>query len=131
MPDSAIEILKTDRAPKAIGPYSPGVKAAGFIFTAGQIGILPETGNIVEGGIQAETRQVLQNIEQILIAGNSSLRNIVKTTVFLRDMNEFSQMNEVYAEFFKDNPPARTTVQAAALPKGAAIEIEAIAVTIA
>jgi 2-iminobutanoate/2-iminopropanoate deaminase len=127
MPEVTRVIIKTDRAPKAIGPYSAGVKTDCFLFTAGQLGIIPETGNIVEGGIQNETRQSLQNIEQILKAAGSSLSQVVKTTVFLRDMNEFNQMNTVYAEFFKENPPARSTVQVAALPKGAAVEIEAIA----
>jgi 2-iminobutanoate/2-iminopropanoate deaminase len=127
MPEVTREIIKTDRAPKAIGPYSAGVKTNSFIFTAGQLGIIPETGNIVEGGIENETRQSLQNIQQILKAAGSSLSQVVKTTVFLRDMNEFAQMNTVYAEFFKENPPARSTVQVAALPKGAAVEIEAIA----
>jgi 2-iminobutanoate/2-iminopropanoate deaminase len=127
MADPTRLIIKTDRAPKAIGPYSAGVKTSSFIFTAGQLGIIPETGNIIEGGIENETRQALKNIQQILEAGGSSLPQVVKTTVFLRDMNEFSRMNAVYAEFFTDNPPARTTVQAAALPKEASVEIEAIA----
>ena len=98
-----------------------------FIFTAGQLGIIPETGNIIEGGIENETRQALQNIQHILEEAGSSLNLIVKTTVFLRDMAEFSRMNTIYAEFFTENPPARSTVQVAALPKGGAIEIEAIA----
>jgi 2-iminobutanoate/2-iminopropanoate deaminase len=127
MSDPIKEIIKTDRAPKAIGPYSPGVRANCFIFTAGQLGIIPETGNIIEGGIENETRQALQNIQQILETAGSSLSLIVKTTVFLRDMAEFGLMNTVYAEFFMENPPARTTVQIVALPKGGAVEIEAIA----
>ena len=127
MPDTRPEIIKTDLAPKPIGPYSAGVKTPDFIFTAGQIGIVPETGNIIEGGIENETRQVLQNIRNILEVSGSSMEKIVKTTVYLRDMNEFNLMNAVYAEFFKANFPARTTVQAAALPKGAGVEIEAIA----
>jgi 2-iminobutanoate/2-iminopropanoate deaminase len=121
------EIIKTDRAPKAIGPYSAGVRANCFIYTAGQLGIIPETGNIIEGGIENETRQALHNIQQILETAGSSLSLVVKTTVFLRDMAEFSLMNTVYAEFFTENHPARTTVQVAALPKGGAVEIEAIA----
>jgi 2-iminobutanoate/2-iminopropanoate deaminase len=127
MPDSGKDIIKTDRAPKAIGPYSAGVKTSSFIFTAGQLGIIPETGNLIEGGIESETRQALNNIKNILEAAGSSLNMIVKTTVFMRDMGEFSQMNAVYAEFFNENPPARSTVQVAALPKAAAVEIEAIA----
>lgn len=121
------EVIKTERAPKAIGPYSIGIKTEQFIFTAGQAGIVPETGNIVEGGIENETRQTLTNIKNILEEAGSSLSLVVKTTVFLRDMAEFSHMNAVYAEFFSENPPARTTVQAAALPKNVAVEIEAIA----
>ncbi len=129
MPDHIKEIIKTDRAPKAIGPYSVGVKAGCFIFTAGQAGIIPETGNIIDGGIENETRQTLLNIQHILEEAGSSLDLVVKTTVFLQDMAVFSRMNAVYAEFFKADPPARSTVQVAALPKGAAVEIEAIALT--
>jgi 2-iminobutanoate/2-iminopropanoate deaminase len=127
MADQTKTIIKTDRAPKAIGPYSAGVKTHCFIFTAGQLGIIPETGNIIEGGIEHETRQAIKNIQNILIEAGSSLDNVVKTTVFLRDMAEFAQMNAIYGEFFKENPPARSTVQVAALPKGGAVEIEAIA----
>jgi 2-iminobutanoate/2-iminopropanoate deaminase len=104
------------------------VIAGKWIFTAGQIGIDPQTGEIVEGGIEAETRQVLTNIRNILEAAGSSLKQVVKTTVFLREMDEFARMNQIYAEFFDKDYPARSTVQAAALPKGAAVEIEAVAV---
>jgi 2-iminobutanoate/2-iminopropanoate deaminase len=127
MPNPIKDIIKTNRAPKAIGPYSAGVKTNSFIFTAGQLGIIPESGNIIEGGIENETKQALQNIQHILEEAGSSLPLIVKTTVFLLDMAEFGRMNTVYAEFFTENPPARSTVQVAALPKGAAVEIEAIA----
>ncbi len=127
MPVPIKEIIKTDRAPKAIGPYSAGVKTESFIFTAGQAGIIPESGNIIDGGIESETRQTLINIQHILEEAGSSLDLVVKTTVFLRDMADFARMNAVYAEFFKTDPPARSTVQVAALPKGAAVEIEAIA----
>jgi 2-iminobutanoate/2-iminopropanoate deaminase len=130
MADSARIIIKTDQAPRAIGPYSAGVKTENLIFTAGQLGLIPDTGNIIEGGIENETRQALNNIQHILEAAGSGLPNVVKTTVFLRDMNEFNLMNAVYADFFADNPPARTTVQVAALPKGAAVEIEAIALVV-
>jgi 2-iminobutanoate/2-iminopropanoate deaminase len=130
MPAPMKEIIKTDNAPKAIGPYSPGISTDGLIFTAGQVGIIPETGNIIEGGVEAETRQALKNIKNILEAGGSALDWVVKTTVFLRDMNDFSRMNSVYAEFFNENPPARSTVQVAALPKAAAVEIESIALVI-
>jgi len=130
MPEFIREIIRTDKAPKAIGPYSAGVKTEEYIFTAGQLGIIPESGNIIEGGIENETRQALTNIKHILEEAGSSLRWVVKTTVFLQNMNDFARMNAVYAEFFADNPPARTTVQVAALPKGGAVEIEAIALTI-
>ena len=130
MADPKKIIIKTDRAPKAIGPYSAGVRSDFFIFTAGQLGIIPETGNIIEGGIENETRQALQNIQHILQEAGSSLSLVVKTTVFMRDMAEFRRMNAIYAEFFTENPPARSTVQVAALPKGGAVEIEAIALVV-
>jgi 2-iminobutanoate/2-iminopropanoate deaminase len=121
------EIIRSEKAPKAIGPYSAGVKTNQFIFTAGQLGIIPESGDIIDGGIENETRQALINIQHILEEAGSSLLWVVKTTVYLRDMNEFSRMNAVYADYFKENPPARSTVQVAALPKNGAVEIEAIA----
>jgi 2-iminobutanoate/2-iminopropanoate deaminase len=120
-------IVKTDQAPAAIGPYSVAVAGGPFVFTSGQLGIDPRTGSIVEGGVESETRQVLNNLSAVLDAANSCLENVVKTTVFLRDINDFSKMNAIYAEFFKENPPARSAVQVAALPKNAAVEIEAIA----
>jgi len=126
MPDK--KIVKTDMAPEPIGPYSAGIKTNCFVFTAGQIAIDPQTGEVVSGGIAAETRQVLNNIKNILEAAGSSLDLVVKTTVFLRDMADFSAMNAVFAEFFTHNPPARSTVQVCALPKGVAVEIEATAV---
>jgi 2-iminobutanoate/2-iminopropanoate deaminase len=121
------EIILTDKAPKAIGPYSVATKAGGFIFTAGQIGIDPVTVDLVAGGIETETRQVLLNLSNVLTAAGSTLQQVVKTTVFLRDMSDFSRMNAVYAEFFPQNPPARSTVQVSALPKGAVVEIEVVA----
>ena len=121
------EIVVADKAPKAIGPYSAGVKAGQFVFTAGQLGIDPQNGNFVPGGIKAETRQALLNLKAVLEAAGAALDSVVKTTVFLRDMNEFSAMNEVYGEFFKENHPARSAVQVARLPKDGAVEIEAIA----
>lgn len=120
-------IIQTENAPQPIGPYSMGVVYANLVFTAGQLGIDPKSGEIVGGGIQAETRQALTNIKNILEAAGSSLDKVIKTTVFLREMADFSQMNQIYAEFFKSNFPARTTVQAGALPKNATIEIEAVA----
>jgi 2-iminobutanoate/2-iminopropanoate deaminase len=128
MSESNKEIIRTEKAPKAIGPYSAGVKTDQFIFTAGQLGIIPESGNIIDGGIENETRQAIINIQHILEEAGASLDSVVKTTVFLHDMNEFSRMNAVYAEYFKENPPARSTIQAAALPKNGSVEIEAIAV---
>jgi len=122
-------IIKTDLAPAAIGPYSVGVAGGPFVFTAGQLGIDPKTGSLVEGGVEAETRQALQNLSAILDAANSCLENVVKTTVFLRDINDFVKMNAVYGEFFTENPPARSAVQVAALPKNGAVEIEAISLT--
>ncbi|MHC1783665.1 MAG: RidA family protein [Anaerolineaceae bacterium] len=123
----AKRIIKTDKAPAAIGPYSAGVGAGSFIFTAGQIGLDPKSGAMVEGGVEAETRQALTNLKGILEAGGSSLGKVVKTTVFLKDMNDFQKVNAIYGEFFNENPPARSAVQVAALPKNAWVEIEAIA----
>jgi 2-iminobutanoate/2-iminopropanoate deaminase len=122
------KIIKTDKAPAAIGPYSVGTIVGELIFTAGQAGLDPATGGLAPGGIAAQTRQALTNIRNILEAAGSSMDRVVKTSVFLKDMGEFSAMNAVYAEFFQSEPPARTTVQAAALPKDAAVEIEAIAI---
>ena len=120
-------IVTTEKAPKALGPYSAGVSTGCMVFTAGQVGIDPSTGKMVEGGIQAQTRQAFKNLQAILEAVDSSLDRVVKTTVFLQDMGEFSLMNEVYATFFTGDFPARSTVQVAALPAGASVEIEAIA----
>lgn len=122
------ETVKSEKAPKAIGPYSVGVVAGNFVFTAGQLGIDRQTGEFVAGGIQEETRMALTNVKYILEEAGSSLENVVKTTVFLRDMNDFVAMNEIYATFFTQNPPARSAIQVARLPKDAAVEIEAIAV---
>ncbi len=116
-----------NNAPKAIGPYSVAVKAGPFLFVSGQLGLDPATGDLVSGGVAAETRQALSNLKAILEAAGCGLEAVVKTTVFLRDMGEFSTMNQVYNEFFAQNPPARSAIQAAALPRGAAVEIEAIA----
>lgn len=123
------KIIHTDKAPQAIGPYSQAVRTESMVYTAGQIGLDPATMELVSGGVEAETRQVLNNLKQVLEAANSGLNYVVKTTVFLRDMVDFPKMNAVYAEFFPENPPARSTVAVAALPKGVAVEIEAIALT--
>lgn len=121
------EIVVTDKAPKAIGPYSAGVTTGHLVFTAGQLGMNPETGELVEGGIQAETRQALDNLKAVLEAAGSNLSLVIKSTVFLNNINEFGLMNEVYGTFFTENFPARSAFQVAALPKGAAVEIEAVA----
>ncbi len=121
------EIITTDKAPPAIGPYSQAVKAGNLLFVAGQIGINPATGQLEEG-IEAQTRQALLNLKAILEAAGASLENVVRVGVFLQDLKDFQAMNAVYAEFFPQSPPARTTVQVAALPRGALVEIDAIAV---
>ena len=126
MPGQRVVVV-TSKAPKPIGPYSVGIRAGDLVFASGMLGLDPATGDLVAGGVQAETRQALKNLRAILEAGGSSLARVVKTTVFLRDMADFAAMNTVYAEFFASEPPARTTVQAAALPRGAALEIEATA----
>ncbi|HUI88101.1 MAG TPA: RidA family protein [Anaerolineales bacterium] len=121
------KIIFTEKAPKAIGPYSQAIRTDSLVFTAGQGGIDPATGELVQGGIEAQTRQVLTNLKNVLEASDSGLNYAVKTTVFLKDMADFAKMNAVYAEFFSQNPPARSTIAAAALPKGALVEIEVIA----
>lgn len=121
------EIVQTEHAPQAIGPYSQAVKANGLIFASGQIPTDPQTGQFVAGGIEEQTEQVLKNLAAVLKAAGSNLNRVVKTTVFLIDMQEFAAMNEVYGKFFKEQPPARATVEAARLPRDARVEIEAIA----
>jgi len=121
------QIITAEQAPKAIGPYSQAVKAGHFIYSSGQLGLDPVSGALVTGGVEAETRQALLNLKAVLEAGGSGLDQVIKTTVFLRDMNDFSRMNAVYAEFFTATPPARSTVQVAALPRNGAVEIEAVA----
>ena len=120
-------IIHTDKAPQAIGPYSQAIRTGNMVFTAGQIGLDPATMEIVSGGIETETRQVLNNLKQVLEAANSGMNYVVKTTVFLRDMADFPKMNAIYAEYFPENPPARSTVAVKTLPKDVAVEIEAIA----
>ncbi len=123
------EAVRSDAAPKAIGPYEQGILVGGFLFTAGQIPLDPKTGNLVEGGIVPQTRQVLENLKAVLEAGGSSLDRVVKATVFLRNMADFPAMNEVYAEYFGASKPARSTVAVADLPRGALIEIDLVALT--
>jgi 2-iminobutanoate/2-iminopropanoate deaminase len=122
------ERVETGNAPAAIGPYSQGMKIGNLVFTAGQVGLDPRTGALIEGGIAEQARRVLDNISAILEAAGSSLENAVKTTVFLTDMTNFAAMNEVYKQYFSnDSPPARTTIQVAALPLGAMVEMECVA----
>lgn len=119
--------VKTDKAPKAIGPYSQAIVANGFVFASGQIPIDPATGEVNTGSIEEQTELVLKNLRAVLEASGSSLENVVKATVFLQDMNDFSRMNDVYAKFFKPPFPARAAVQVARLPRDVKVEIEAIA----
>ena len=120
------QIVQTDNAPGAVGPYSQGTRTDQMVFTAGQLPLDPATGKIVEGDIQDQTRQSLKNLQAVLEAAGAGLDSVMKTTVFLQDMGEFKLMNEIYAEFFPDNPPARSAVEIAALPLGARVEVEAI-----
>jgi len=122
-----MKILSTPHAPAAIGPYSQGVGSQGFLFLSGQIPLDPATGKLVEGDIAAQTERVLQNLKAVLESAGSSLRQVVKTTVYLKDMNEFARMNEVYARYFSENPPARATVEVARLPRDVRVEIDCIA----
>lgn len=121
------QVISTDNAPAAVGAYSQGIIANGFVFTAGQIPLIPGTSDLRDGGIQAQTRQSLNNVKGVLEAAGSGMDKVVKTTVFLADINDFAEFNAVYSEFFPENPPARSTVGAGGLPVGALVEIEALA----
>ena len=121
------KVIRSEKAPKAIGPYSVAIESGGFVFCAGQTGINPVTGELVSADLEAQTRQVLTNLKSVLEAAGTSLDKVVKTTVFLRDMADFPKMNAIYAEYFSSNPPARSTIAVAGLPKGGIVEIEAIA----
>jgi 2-iminobutanoate/2-iminopropanoate deaminase len=121
------QIVKTERAPGAIGPYSQAVIAGGFVFLSGQIPIDPLTGEFVAGGVAEQTEQVLRNLSAVLEEAGTELARVVKTTVFLADMNDFAAMNEVYGRYFHEQPPARATVEAARLPRDARVEIEVVA----
>jgi 2-iminobutanoate/2-iminopropanoate deaminase len=121
--------VRTERAPKAIGPYSQGIKAGGFLFISGQIPIDPATGEIVQGDTAAQTDRVLHNIRNIIEDSGATLHDVVKTTIYLADMDDFAAVNEVYARYFDSEPPARATVQVSRLPKDVRVEIEAIAWT--
>jgi 2-iminobutanoate/2-iminopropanoate deaminase len=121
------ETVNTDKAPKAIGPYAQAIKANGFVYTAGQIAIEPETGNLIEGGITEQTRQVFNNLGEVLKAAGTSFDHVIKATVFLRQMSDFAAMNDVYSEYLGNAKPARSTVGVAELPRGALVEIDLVA----
>lgn len=121
-----MKIINTERAPKAVGPYSQAIIANGFVFCAGQIGLDPQKGNLVEG-VENQTHQVIRNLQAVLEEAGSSLEHIVKTTIFLQDMNDFATVNEIYGSYFEAHKPARATIQVARLPKDALVEIEAVA----
>jgi len=123
-----LKIVKTDKAPTAIGPYSQGIIANGFLFTAGQIAIDPGTGQVIDGDVKAQTHRVLENLANVLSAAGASWRHVVKTTVYLHDMNDFPTVNEIYAGVMGDARPARSTVQVSGLPRGVLVEIDAVAV---
>ena len=121
------EVIGSPNAPKAVGPYSAAIRTESFVFMSGQLGLDPEKGILVDGGVEGQTKQALMNLQSILQSNGLGMEAIVKTTVFLKDMGDFSRMNAVYAEFFKTDPPARSTIEVAALPKDGLVEIEAIA----
>jgi 2-iminobutanoate/2-iminopropanoate deaminase len=121
------QTISSDKAPKAIGPYSPAVRAGQLLFVSGQVALDPATGNMVAGGIAEQTRRVLDNIGALLTAGGRSFADVVRTTIFLADMNDFAAVNEIYGQYFKEPYPARATVQVARLPKDARVEIDVIA----
>ena len=123
-------VISTKNAPAAIGPYSQAIKAGNLVFVSGQIPIIPATGEILGGDIKLQTRQALENLKHILEAAGSSLDNVVKTTVFMKDLNDYTAINDVYKEFFTNKPPARSAVQAARLPRDVGVEIEAIAFSV-
>jgi 2-iminobutanoate/2-iminopropanoate deaminase len=120
------EIISTDKAPKAIGPYSQAVKSGGFIFTAGQIALDPASGQIIEGDVSKQTTRVMENLKAIVEAAGSTLDRAIKATVYLKDMNDFAEMNTVYGRYFAQNPPARSTVEAARLPRDVRVEIDLV-----
>jgi len=121
------QVIGTSRAPAAIGPYSQAVRVEEWVFVSGQIPMHPGTGEVVVGGIEEQTRQTLENLKRVLQAGGASLRDVVKTTVYLIDLADFASVNQIYGSYFENDPPARATVQVAALPKGVLVEVDAIA----
>ena len=122
------QIVSTDRAPAAIGPYSQAVRANGFVFLSGQIPLDPSTGQLVEGDIEAQTRQVMKNLEAVLLAAGTSFDKVVRATIYLTDLSDFARVNAIYGERFPEHPPARATVQVSALPRGANVEIDLVAI---
>lgn len=120
------KVIHTEKAPKAIGPYSQAISTGSLIYTAGQVGLDPATGDLITVTVEEQTRQALGNLQNVIQAAGANMEDVIKTTVFLKDMNDFPKMNAVYAEFFPENPPARSTVAVAGLPKGALVEIEAV-----
>jgi 2-iminobutanoate/2-iminopropanoate deaminase len=120
-------IVRTEQAPQAIGPYSQAVVGGGFVYVAGQLALDPRTGQLVPGDVRIQTKRVMENIKAILESAGTSLSNVVKTTVFLRDMNDFGAMNEIYGSYFQEDPPARSTFQVAKLPRDGVVEIEVVA----
>jgi 2-iminobutanoate/2-iminopropanoate deaminase len=122
------KVIKSDRVPQPIAPYSIAVKACQFIFVSGQLGLDPLSGNLVAGGVKEQTRQALNNVKNILESAHTSLKDVVKTTVFLKEIKDFASLNDIYAEFFNQDPPARSAIQVAGLPKDGLVEIEAIAI---
>ena len=121
------KVISTSEAPQAIGPYSQAIEAGGFIFVSGQIPLIPATGELVEGSVEVQTARVLENLKAILEAAGSSLENVVKTTVYITNMDDFAKVNDIYGQYFQENPPARVCVEVSKLPKGALVEIDVIA----
>jgi 2-iminobutanoate/2-iminopropanoate deaminase len=128
MSDHKKEVIIPAGGAKPVAPYSPAIRMNHLVFTSGQIGLDPATGKLIEGGLEAQTRQTLQNLQGVLVAAGSDMKNVLKTTVFLNDIKDYATVNAIYAEFFTEDPPARSAVQVAALPIGALVEIEAIAI---
>lgn len=121
------KVISTANAPQAIGPYSQAIEAGGFVFVSGQIPLIPATGELVEGSVEVQTARVLENLKAILEAAGSSLENVVKTTVYITNMDDFTKVNGIYGQYFQENPPARVCVEVGKLPKGALVEIDVIA----
>ena len=121
------KVISTAEAPQAIGPYSQAIEAGGFVFVSGQIPLIPATGDLVEGSVEVQTARVLENLKAILEAAGSSLESVVKTTVYITNMDDFTKVNGIYGQYFQENPPARVCVEVSKLPKGALVEIDVIA----